>query len=387
MNQLANQDTIAGLITSQMPAIALVMNGASEQERKNKAERFARICLTAVRNNQKLMGCTRDSFAAALMTCAQLNLEPNTPQGLAYLIPYGKECQFQIGYKGLLQLVYRSGIIASFNADVVYRAEVENGLFEYHKGITPTITHKVDLLRPEAREGELVAAYAACTLKGGGEGLLRLVDRKDVERAQKTSASLAAHKKYGKDSPWISSPEAMWMKTAIKRLVSWLPQTEMLAMAVDLDDKAERGETQLSLPQLTPTAGLNAALTEGAKRARPTNAEMDARRKEAAAAWEATGNPLEDVEKLVNAYARNWTTAQCEKVKQLAADALQSQAQPDNAPEAPEAPKTQPAPAANLITCPKTETQVSDWDCDDCESRNGCPAWEGEDGALTGGAA
>lgn len=298
MSQLVTKDIVAGLITSQMPAIALVMNGISEQDRKNKAERFARICLTAVRNNQKLMGCTQESFAAALMTCAQLNLEPNTPQGLAYLIPYGKECQFQIGYKGLLQLVYRSGIIASFNADVVYRGEIENGLFEYRKGITPTITHKVDLLHPEAREGELIAAYAACTLKGGGEGLLRLVDKKDIERAQKTSASL----KYGKDSPWISSPEAMWMKTAIKRLVSWLPQTEMLAKAVDLDDKSERGESQLVLPELTPTDGLNAALTGST-------------------------------------------------------------------------PEAQPAPAANMITCPKTEKQVNDFKCFECDQHAQCPAW------------
>lgn len=233
------------------------------------------------------------------MNCAQLNLEPNTPQELAYLIPYKDECQFQIGYKGFLQLVYRSGIVSSFNADVVYRAEVENGMFEYRKGITPTITHKVDLLHPEAREGELIAAYAACTLKGGGEGMLRLVDKKDIERAQKTSASLAANKKYGKDSPWISSPEAMWMKTAIKRLAAWLPQTEMLAMAVDLDDKSERGESQLVLPELTPTDGLNAALTGSTPEAQPVN----------------------------------------------------------------------------MITCPKTEKQVNDLKCSECDQHAQCPAW------------
>lgn len=51
------------------------------------------------------------------------------------------------------------------------------------------------------------------------------------------------------------------------------------------------------------------------KHSRPTNAEMEARRKEAADALLATGNPLQDVEKLMNAYARNWTTAQCEKAK------------------------------------------------------------------------
>lgn len=105
-----------------------------------------------------------------------------------------------------------------------------------------------------------------------------------------------------------------------------------------------------------------------------TNAEMEARRKEAADAWLATGNPLEDVEKLVNAYARNWTTAQCEKAKQLAAEAMRNGAQQD-APEVPAQPEAQPALAANMITCPKTETQVSDWTCSDCEQRAGCPAW------------
>ena len=91
----------------------------------------------------------------------------------------------------------------------------------------------------------------------------------------------------------------MWMKTAIKRLAAWLPQTEMLAMAVDLDDKSERGESQLVLPELTPTDGLNAALTGSTPEAQPVN----------------------------------------------------------------------------MITCPKTETQVSDWTCSDCEQRSGCPAW------------
>ena len=46
-----------------------------------------------------------------------------------------------------------------------------------------------------------------------------------------------------------------------------------------------------------------------------------------------------------------------------------------DAPEVSEQPEAQPAPAANMITCPKTETQVSDWTCSDCEQRAGCPAW------------
>ena len=43
--------------------------------------------------------------------------------------------------------------------------------------------------------------------------------------------------------------------------------------------------------------------------------------------------------------------------------------------EVPAQPEAQPAPAVNLITCPKTEKQISDWTCSDCEQRAGCPAW------------
>lgn len=75
-------------------------------------ERFTRMALSALNITPKLSQCSQMSFLGALMNAAQLGLEPNTPLGQAYLIPYknkGKlDCQFQIGYKGLLDLVYRN---------------------------------------------------------------------------------------------------------------------------------------------------------------------------------------------------------------------------------------------------------------------------------------
>ena len=66
-------------------------------------ERFTRIALSALNNTPALQQCTPMSFIAALLNAAQLGLEPNTPLGHAYLIPYKNkgilECQFQIGYK------------------------------------------------------------------------------------------------------------------------------------------------------------------------------------------------------------------------------------------------------------------------------------------------
>ena len=58
-------------------------------------ERFTRIALSAVSNTPKLAQCTPKSFLAAMMNAAQLGLEPNTPLGQAYLIPYGDTVQFQ----------------------------------------------------------------------------------------------------------------------------------------------------------------------------------------------------------------------------------------------------------------------------------------------------
>ena len=66
-------------------------------------ERFTRIAMTAVTQNPQLGQCTPGSFIGALLTAAQLGMEPNTPLGQAYLIPYWNskggelECQFQLG--------------------------------------------------------------------------------------------------------------------------------------------------------------------------------------------------------------------------------------------------------------------------------------------------
>lgn len=64
-------------------------------------ERFSRMVLTAMSTNPQLAECSPNSFLGAMMQAAQLGVEPNTPLGQAYLIPYRNhgqlECQFQLG--------------------------------------------------------------------------------------------------------------------------------------------------------------------------------------------------------------------------------------------------------------------------------------------------
>ena len=87
-------------------------------------ERFTRMVLTALSSSPKLQACTPMSFMGAMMQAAQLGVEPNTPLGQAYLIPYGGVCQFQLGYKGLIDLAYRSGEVSSIQAHEVHENDV-----------------------------------------------------------------------------------------------------------------------------------------------------------------------------------------------------------------------------------------------------------------------
>ena len=325
------------LIEKSKGQFAMALGGATPQQRMQNAERFARLCLTAFRQTPKLMQCDPYSVLGAMMTCAQLNLEPNTPQGLAYLIPYNRECQFQIGYRGLMQIMYRSGAIASFNADVVYRQEYENGLFEYESGITPRLTHKIDLLG-SARSGrpdEIIAAYAAVVLKTG-EPIVRLVTKAEIEQARALNHS---------NSPaWRDHYAAMAIKTAIKRLANWLPMTKLMdaIAAEDVQQAAapvqEEKTGEVSAPVTVDTINRMLAEPETATPTKPAAPEPDPKPEpEQPAPREEQANP-----------------------------------EPEH--------KEQPAQAkgpGEKIKCPDTGKMVDDVaDCPNCPHRQGCPQWD-----------
>ena len=72
------------------------------------ADRMARLALTAFSTTPKLRECTMESIAASIMTAGQLGLEPGV-NGAGFLIPYKTTCTFVPGWKGLVDLVARSG--------------------------------------------------------------------------------------------------------------------------------------------------------------------------------------------------------------------------------------------------------------------------------------
>lgn len=76
-------------INQQLPAVKKLI--------KQDPEKFIRIVVTTTKQNPRLLSCDPQSFLGAMMESAAFNLEPNTKEGLAYLIPYGNEVQFQLG--------------------------------------------------------------------------------------------------------------------------------------------------------------------------------------------------------------------------------------------------------------------------------------------------
>ena len=126
-------------------------------------ERFTRMVLSAISVNPSLASCTPQSFLGAMMQAAQLGLEPNTPLGQAYIIPYKNkdtlEAQFQLGYKGLIDLAYRSGDVEVVQAHVVYA----NDTFICEYGLEPKLTH----IPADRDRGEAVKVYAIFKTKSG----------------------------------------------------------------------------------------------------------------------------------------------------------------------------------------------------------------------------
>ena len=177
-------------------------------------ERFTRMALTAVSVNPKLAECTPRSFMGALMNAAQLGLEPNTPLGQAYLIPFKNkgvmEVQFQIGYKGLIDLAYRSGEFLSIYAKEVY----ENDEFEYEFGLEPKLIHKP----ATSNRGEVVAYYAVFKLVNGGFGFEVMSKDDIIAHAKKYSQNYDS-----KYSPWTNNFDEMAKKTVLKRVLKYAP--------------------------------------------------------------------------------------------------------------------------------------------------------------------
>ena len=232
------RETVAGWLTHLKPRLAEVLPAALP------LRRMAQVALTESVRNPKLAECTPQSFASALILCAELGLEPSSGLGKAYLIPRWNartrqtECTLQVGYKGYCELALRSGKISRLNAQVVYRDEIARGVFRATIE-PPAIHHDYSADDIERTDTALVLAYATAQLRDGSYAQVILTRAQIDARRMRSGQS-------GSGGPWATDYSAMARKSALRALLTSglvpLASDQPVARAVVAEDDADRGD-------------------------------------------------------------------------------------------------------------------------------------------------
>ena len=187
-------------------------------------EHFSRVVTTEVKKNPTLMNCNPASLMSAILLSAQLGLEVGT-FGHCYFIPYKQQVQFQIGYRGLIELILRSGKITNVFAHPVY----SNDEFSVELGCAPNITHKPAMSRDR---GELVSFYAVAVLRDGSPQFEWMTVEEVKEHRDQYS-------KAGGSSPWNTAFVEMGKKTVVKRLSKYLPLSVEIFKGIGQDEQTK----------------------------------------------------------------------------------------------------------------------------------------------------
>jgi recombination protein RecT len=189
-----------------------------------KPERMVRVACTAMLRTPKLAECDQTSFFNAMLQLSQWGLEPDGRR--AHLIPFRNnkenrtECQLIIDYKGLVELILRSGSVASIHADKVCDADE----FVYDCG--QILSHKIDFRKPR---GDVFAYYCIITRKDGTKKC-EVMSLEEVNAIRKRSKS-------ANNGPWVTDPDEMGKKTVFKRVSKWCELSSEIRDAIEHDDR------------------------------------------------------------------------------------------------------------------------------------------------------
>lgn len=226
--------SVGALIKDNFKAMASVL------PKHMTAERMARIALIETRKNARLSQADPASLIGAIMVASQLGLEPGV-QGMSYLVPYWnskRECyevQLQVGYKGMMELAWRSNRVGS-----IYPETVRDGdTFSYQYGTDPKIIH----VPGSGDRGGITHFYCSAKLVPSGHPQFKVMELAQVEKIRDQ------HSKSGKDKaqgfvPWRDHFEAMGLKTVIRRTCKYLPASPEFLTAIALDEMADAGVAQ-----------------------------------------------------------------------------------------------------------------------------------------------
>ena len=208
-----------------------VVKGDSVQEQfqnalKDGSGLFVASLIDIYANDKYLQKCAPQAVVMEALKAATLKLPINKNLGFAYIVPYGNEPQFQLGYKGYIQLAQRSGKYKYINADVVYEGELQG-----HDKVTGELD-----LNGEATSDKVIGYFAYIETTNGFKKAIYWTKDKLTAHAKRYSKSYSS-----KSSAWQSNFDEMALKTMLRNLLSkyGVMSVEMMN-AFTADSKDER---------------------------------------------------------------------------------------------------------------------------------------------------
>ena len=197
-------------------------------------DRMARIALTALRVTPQLFHCTPESFFGSIIAASQLGLEPGV-NGQCYLIPYGNTCTLVPGWKGLMDLVSRSGRASAWTGAVR-----PGDKFEFQLGSNPKLVHEPG----DDDLGEFTHVYAVGWVRDAQWPIIEVWSRAKVMK------HLRKYNKVGDRHYALQGGDNLEMygrKVALLQVIKYLPSSIELRDAAALDVSAAEGKQALTI--------------------------------------------------------------------------------------------------------------------------------------------
>lgn len=222
-------------ITKNDMSLSKVFAKKSVQERFNqllgkKTQGFITSLLQVVNNNKLLSQADAQTVLNSAATAAALDLPINQNLGYAWIVPYKGQAQFQMGWKGYVQLALRTGEYRRINATMVY----ENQFKSWN-----AMTEELDADFNVEGSGKVVGYVAYFKLNNGMEKTVYWSRQKVEEHAKKYSQAY----KSGGQTPWKSDFDDMALKTVLKSMLSkWGILSIEMQTAIQADQAVQKNE-------------------------------------------------------------------------------------------------------------------------------------------------
>lgn len=189
------------------------------------AKRFVAEITTCVALNQRLQDCSTKTILSAGLTAQSLNLPLSPTLGMCYIIPYGNSAQFQIGWKGLVQLAIRTSQYKSIGVNVVRKGE--------YKGRDKFGEPIIEFDEDEDLNKDIIGYHAYFELTSGFNKALYWSKEKCDQHAKKYSKSYGNH---SSTDNWTNQFDTMALKTVLKQLIDkWGVKSTELIKAIQYD--------------------------------------------------------------------------------------------------------------------------------------------------------